>query len=109
MEDEWLEIQERKVRMRKATVEATLRPAEVSELRELGEQLFPVHDDWRVAYFEFLDAHPTERYFRAATHEGYQVLYCPAQEKGIWFIPGSGVGRIQPKGLALLKQITAGK
>jgi hypothetical protein len=32
-------------------------------------------------------------------------MYCHAQNKGMWFVPGSGMGPMQPKGLGILKQI----
>ena len=42
------------------------------------------------------------------THDGVRVIYCHAKGKGMWFMPGTGMGPMQPKGLAALKQIVEG-
>jgi hypothetical protein len=33
------------------------------------------------------------------------VIYCRETGNGLWFLPGSGMGIIQPKGLQLLAEI----
>ena len=38
-----------------------------------------------------------------------EIIYCHAQDKGIWFLPKSGMGPMQSRGRAILKQIVEGR
>ncbi len=60
---------------------------------------------FRERYHAFLTEHPGARFYRAETPEGAEIVYCPDSGKGVWFLPNSGMGIIQPKGLQLLAQI----
>jgi hypothetical protein len=42
---------------------------------------------------EFVSAIEAEAsFYRAVTQEGAIILYCPGDETGVWFLPGSGMG-----------------
>ena len=91
---------------RRQALADTIQPATLEELRALGERLFPFLDHpWRRQYFEFLEQNPDSRYFKAATDDGVGVLYCQEHNRGIWFIPGSGIGILQEAGLKVLAEI----
>lgn len=91
---------------RRQAIAATIQPATLEELRAMGERLFPFLDHpWRRQYFEFLDEHPNSKYFRASTDDGVGILYCQEHNRGIWFIPGSGIGILQETGLNALSDI----
>ena len=78
--------------------------------RNLGWKLFPYAGDmWGEKYFAFLDENPAATFHHATTNDGIQIIYCAAKDKGIWFKPGVGSGPMQPKGLAILKQIVEGR
>jgi hypothetical protein len=95
---------------RRKALAASIRTISLEELRALGERLFPyVGDVWREQYFAFLDENPGATFHHATTHDGVQIVYCPAKNKGIWFKPGVGNGPMQPMGLAILKQIVEGR
>jgi hypothetical protein len=95
---------------RRKAVAASIRTIDNEELKALGEQLFPVAGDaWRERYFAFLHENAGATFHHATTHDGVQILYCPAQDKGIWFKPGIGMGPMQPKGRAIVKQIVQGR
>jgi hypothetical protein len=47
--------------------------------------------------------------FLASAHDGVQIIYCNAKDKGIWFMPKKGLGPMQPRGRAILKQIVVGR
>jgi hypothetical protein len=95
---------------RRKAIAASLRTLGMEELKALGEQLFPTAGDgWRENYFTFLDQNPGATYHHGVTHDGVQVIYCNARDKGIWFKPGIGMGPMQSKGRAILKQIVEGR
>ena len=76
------------------------------QVKAIGEEIFPYHDDpWRERFFEFLKENAGATFHHATTNEGIQVLYCHARNKGIWFMPHTGMGPMQPKGLGILKEI----
>ena len=95
---------------RRKAIKESIRPISIEELKALGEQLFPfVGDAWRDKYFAFLEENRGATFHHATAHDGVQIIYCNAQDKGMWFLPGTGMGPMQPKGLAILKQIVEGR
>jgi hypothetical protein len=94
---------------RRAAVAATIRTISLEELKALGQQLFPYAGDvWGEKFFAFLDENTGATFHHAAAHDGVQFLYCNAKDKGIWFLPKKGMGPMQPRGRAILKQIVEG-
>ena len=94
---------------RRAWVRKTIRPVTVEELRQLGVERFPiVTDPWCERYNAFLSEHPGARFYRAEIPEGAEIVYCRDTGQGIWFLPGSGMGIIQPKNLQVLAEIVDG-
>ena len=84
----------------------TMRSVSLDELKKLGEVRFPVvTDPWCERYHEFLDKHATARFYLGEIPGGVEVVYCPDVGKAIWFLPGMGMGVVQPKGLAMLREI----
>ena len=94
---------------RRLAVRKTIRPATIEELRELGAKRFPlVTDPWCERFSEFLKQHASAKFYRAETHEGAEIVFCKDTGQGVWFLPGKGMGIIQPKGLQMLAEIVAG-
>lgn len=90
---------------RRVAVRKTIRRATLEELKELGVKRFPiVTDPWCERYNEFLKQHGDAKFYRAETHEGAEIVYCRDSGQGVWFLPGSGMGIIQPKGLQMLAE-----
>jgi hypothetical protein len=95
---------------RRKAIAASIRTISVEEVKTLGERLFPlVGDPWRDRFFDFIMENSGATFYHAATHDGVELVYCHGKEKGIWFMPGTGMGPMQPKGLAALKQIVEGR
>jgi hypothetical protein len=108
MESENLNMDEITEARRKAIAES-IHPLNAGEVTALGDKLFPYLDHpWREKFFTFVSEHPGATFYHATTHDGVQVIYCPAKDRGIWFLPESGMGPMQPKGLEILKQIVEG-
>jgi hypothetical protein len=93
---------------RREAVIKSIRPINTVEVVALGESLFPFHDNpWREQFFGFLTEHPNATFYHADLPDGAKLLYCHTHKRGIWFIPGSGVGIIQEKGLDMLSEIVS--
>ena len=93
---------------RRKAIAETIHPISVDELKTLGEGLFPYVDHpWRSTYFNFIQENAASTFHHATTSDGIHFIYCASQGKGMWFMPGSGVGPLQAKGLAILKDIVA--
>jgi hypothetical protein len=91
---------------RREALAKTLHSVTIEELRKLGDQLFPMHDDaWRERFVNFLNENTACTFQRATTHEGVEIIYCRAKERGIWFLPGSGLGILQASSLKMMKEL----
>ncbi len=91
---------------RRKAIAASIRTISVEELKTLGQELFPLMDHpWRDKFFDFITQNASDTFHHATTHDGVQIIYCHGKNKGIWFLPGTGMGPMQPKGLAALKEI----
>ncbi|MCU0776832.1 MAG: hypothetical protein MUF86_04110 [Akkermansiaceae bacterium] len=91
---------------RRAAVRETIRRATLEELKDLGLKRFPVvTDPWCEKFNEFLKQNASASFYRAESPEGAEIVYCRDSGEGVWFLPGSGMGIIQPKGLAMLAEI----
>lgn len=91
---------------RREAIKESIQPISLDELKKLGELLFPFLDHpWRETFFNFLKENASSSFYHAETRDRVHVLYCRDKERGIWFIPGSGLGPLQAKGLKALKEI----
>ena len=91
---------------RRKVVRETIRPATWEELHKLGEQCFPIASDpWCEKYNQFLKEHKHSKFYLAKSPEGAEIAYCHETGNAIWFLPGKGMGVVQPKGLQMLAEI----
>lgn len=103
MERENLDINSITDERRKA-IEQTIEHVPVDKLKKIGEELFPFFDDpWRELFFQFIHDHPGSSFYHASTTDGIQFLYSRNENRGIWFIPGTGLGPLQETGLSIMK------
>ena len=94
---------------RRRAIAASIHSISTEEMKQLGETLFPYHDDpWREAFFGFLAENPHGSFHRAKTDDGVEILYCHDRSKGIWFVPKSGVGPLQATGLKAMNDAVLG-
>ena len=91
---------------RRWMVKKTIRPITLEELKALGTERFPiVTDPWYERYNAFLSENATAKFYRAESPEGAEIIYCRDAEKAVWFLPGTGMGLVQRRGLEMLKEI----
>lgn len=94
---------------RRKSIAASIKTISVEELKALGEKIFPLIDHpWRDKFFGFIHDHAGETFHHATSSDGVQFIYCRSKDKGMWFVPGTGMGPVQPGGLAVLKKIVEG-
>ena len=94
---------------RRKAVAQSIRPISAEELKKLGGELFRFADDpWREAFFRFIAENPGATFHHAVTSDGVNIVYCRDQDKGMWFLPGSGMGPLQATGKKLMKEMIAG-
>jgi hypothetical protein len=78
----------------------------VEELKKLGEKLFRhVDDPWRETFFRFIAENAGATFHHAITSDGVNTLYCRDRNKGMWFLPGCGMGPLQAKGRQIMKEM----
>ena len=92
---------------RRIAIASSIHTVSYGELKALGEGLFPVTDEpWRGNYFKFISDNCNTILHHATTNDGIHIVYCPEKKKGIWFVPGSGLGPLQTKSLRIVKEIS---
>jgi hypothetical protein len=95
---------------RRKAIAKTIRPIATDELKKLGEEIFHYADDpWRDTFFRFVNENPGATFHHAVTSDGVNILYCRQEDKGMWFLPGSGMGPLQIKGRQIMKEMIEGK
>ena len=91
---------------RRQSISKSIRIIGIDELKVLGERLFPTaNDTWREKYFRLLAENPRETFYYAKTSDGFEVVYCHAVNKGMWYLGDMGRGPIPTESLELMKQI----
>ena len=94
---------------RRKALAKSIRTISVEELKKLGQDLFRFADDpWRETFFGFIAENPGATYHHAVMSDGVNIVYCRDQDKGIWFLPGSGLGPLQATGRKVMKDVISG-
>ena len=94
-------------RERRAAIAKSIHSISTEELKQTGEKLFPLAGDaWRDAFFQFIADNPVATYHHAVTHDGVNLLYCREKDKGIWFLPGRGLGPLQATGRKAMNELS---
>jgi hypothetical protein len=94
---------------RRKAIASSIRPISVEELKKLGGELFRYAEDpWREAFFQFIAENPGATYHHAVMSDGVNIVYCRDKDKGIWFLPGSGLGPLQATGRKVMKDAISG-
>lgn len=89
-----------------AEVRRTIHPVCIDDLKRMADHLFPVATDpWCIRFNEFIGAHERAKFYLARTPERAEVIYCADTGDGVWFLPGLGMGILQPKALQAIKEI----
>jgi hypothetical protein len=94
---------------RRKAVTESIRQISIEELHALLPKLLPdAAHPWQELFQQFLDENRGDVFHQGEIDEESHVLYCRAKEKGIWYIPGAGVGLLDGSALAAMKEIVDG-
>ena len=94
---------------RRKAIAKSIRTISVEELKSLGGELFRFADGpWRETFFRFIAENAGATFHHAVTSDGVNILYCRDQDKGMWFLPGSGMGPLQARGRQIMKEMITG-
>ena len=105
--DKFVDMQTVSEERRKALQE-TLQIMTVPELRKIVKELSDFEGDpSRENFVRVIDAHPEASFYRAVTQEGAIILYCPGENSGVWFLPGSGMGPLPEEAKRHMKEAIA--
>ena len=94
---------------RRRAVQKSLQNMSVAELRKAVKELSDFEGDpWQENFVSVIGAHPEASFYRAVTQEGAIILYCPGEDAGVWFLPGSGMGPLPEQAKRHMKEAIEG-
>ena len=62
---------------------------------------------WRQTFLSVVTENPGDTFYHASAGEGVIVLYSRDADKGLWYLPGSGLGPLSEGGRQLMKEAIA--
>jgi len=90
---------------RRKSIAQSIRAISLEEVKKMGQQLFKYAEDpWRETFNQFVAENPSGSYYHAVTSDGVNLLYCSDKDKGLWFVPGTGMGPLQERGRRTMKE-----
>jgi hypothetical protein len=93
---------------RREAIKKSIRIISVEELKKLGEEIFDSPDrPWRQTFLEFIAQHPGATFYHASAGKGVVFLYSQDGDKGLWYLPESGLGPLSEGGRQLMKDAIA--
>jgi hypothetical protein len=91
---------------RRKAIAKSIRTVDTEELKKIGEEIFRYAEDpWREAFFRFIAENPGATFHHAVTSDNVNIIYCRDKDKGMWFLPGSGMGPLQARGKRVMKEM----
>jgi hypothetical protein len=89
---------------RRKAVAKSIRTIDAAELKKLGEQIFDSPDHpWREKFYQIIE-NPGATIYHADAGENVIFLYDSTDDKGLWCLPGSGMGPLSATGRQIMKE-----
>jgi hypothetical protein len=90
---------------RRKAITKSIRIISIEELKKLGEEIFDEPDrPWRQAFLSLITENPGATFYHASAGEGVIFLYCRDKDKGLWYLPGGGIGQLSVGGRQIMKE-----
>ena len=90
---------------RRKAIAKSIRIISVEELKKLGEEIFDKPDrPWRQTFLSLIAENPGATFYHASAGEGVIFLYSRDNDKGLWYLPGSGIGPLSEGGRQLMRK-----
>jgi hypothetical protein len=94
---------------RRKAITKSIRTISVEELKKLGEEIFDEPDrPWRETFLSLIAENPGATFYHASAGEGVILLYSRDDDKGLWYLPGSGLGPLSVGGRQIMKEAIDG-
>jgi len=95
-------------KQRRKAITKSIRIISIEELKKLGEEMFDEPDrPWRQTFLQFIAEHPGATFHHASVGDGVAFLYSRDGDKGLWYLPGSGIGPLSEGGRQLMRDAIA--
>ena len=93
---------------RRKAIAKSIRIISVEELKKLGDEIFDSPDrPWRQTFLDLIEQDPGGTFHYAEAGQGVIFLYSRDADKGLWYLPGSGLGPLSEGGRRLMKEAIA--
>ncbi len=93
---------------RRKAITKSIRIISVEELKKLGQEIFDSPDrPWRETFLRLIEENPGGTFHHADAGGGVIVLYSRDADKGLWYLPGSGIGPLSVAGRRMMKEAIA--
>ena len=91
---------------RRKAIMKSIRIISVEELKKLGEEIFDSPDrPWRETFLSVVTENPGDTFYHASAGQGVIFLYSRDNDKGLWYLPGSGLGPLSVGGRQIMKEV----
>src|SRR2546423_2029196 len=89
---------------RRKAITKSIRIISVEELKELGQEIFDSPDrPWRETFLRLIEENPGGTFYHADAGGGVIVLYSRGADKGVWYLPGSGIRPVSEAGRRMME------
>ena len=93
---------------RRKAIQGSLETMSLVDLQQIVKELSDFEGDpWRENFAGVIETHPEASFYRAVTQEGAIIFYCPGDDTGLWFLPGSGMGPLPEEAKRHMKEAMA--
>jgi len=93
---------------RRKVIAKSIRTISVEELKKLGEEIFDEPDrPWRQTFLSVVTENSGATFYHASAGEGVIFLYIRDNDKGLWYLPGSGLGPLSQGARQMMKEAIA--
>jgi len=90
---------------RRKGIAKSIRIISVEELKKLAAEMFDDPDrPWRQTFLQFIAEHPGATFHHASAGGGVIFVYSRDGDKGLWYLPGSGLGPLSEGGRQLMRK-----
>jgi hypothetical protein len=90
---------------RRKAILKSIRIISLEELKKLGGEIFDEPDrPWRQTFLSLVAENPGATFYHASAGEGVIFVYTRDQDKGLWYLPGSGLGPLSDGARQLMKK-----
>ena len=93
---------------RRKSIAKSIHTISGEELKKLGNEVFHDLDDpGRETFFRFIEENSHATIHHATSTDGVHFIYSRDEDRGLWFLPGSGKGILSATGRQMMREAIA--